>query len=283
MPMKKIKALIFSLLAALVLTGCCVPHQWSEPGCAQSQYCLKCGRESGYMKDHVWLPADCTQPRRCADCGLASSVPLGHRVENGVCLNCGERLQNELPEFEKYSIAINLRQDEVLPFTTATETDPQLFTTGEIALGGFGLIPPDEQHPEKEGYEWCYVLINASFYDENARAGGVSLGAVCEDYYNITLCGSTEHTDGEGMKVHSVIVDGEELRLRYRRQGGWSGWQENGNGRRENLYTSLWEIQRPKGYDGVVLGLCSSYVNRPEGSYINEVYDENAFFLFRLG
>ena len=281
--MKKYVSLILIMLFAVLVSGCCLRHQWTEADCSPSQYCLNCGKESGYVIEHSWQEADCLQPRHCVACGLTEGGALGHSVEQGWCTRCGERLYSYTADFEMYGIGINMQPDTVYTFSTGTKKDPAAITTGEIRLSGFGLIPEDQAHPAREGYEWCYVMINATFYDEAARLNGVTVMADLEDYYNIALRGSTAHTDAEGMKVHSVMVNDQEMRVRYRRSGSWSGWQTGGSGRRENVYTSVWEIQRPQGYDGIVVGLHSSYVNWPEGQYIHQVYSPESFRLFRLG
>ena len=280
--MKRIIATAICLLFALSLVGCCLHHQWSEPSCAQAQYCLVCGEESELVAEHNWLEAECSLSMRCSDCGLAQGEPLGHRVQNGVCLVCGERLYSELSDFERYGIICDLQPDALYSFTTGTANASGDSTVGEIRLGAFGPIEPDQTHPARTGYEWVYVIINAVFYDDNARSSGVGLMAVCEDYHNIDLRGCTEFTDADGMKVYSVMDDGEEKQLRYKRISNWSGWYKSDTGRRENLYTSLWEIERPTGYDGVVVGLYSSHIQWQQGQFLHQVYSQPDFYLFRL-
>lgn len=281
--MKKIISILLSVAAALSLAGCCLRHEWSAPSCVAVQYCLNCGLKTDYLMEHQWQDADCSQPQRCAGCGMSRGSALGHVVEKAVCTVCSMQLYGDAADFEKYNIITDLQPDAVYSFSTGCMNEPALGTTGEIFLGGFGPIPTDESHPAREGYEWHYVTINAVFHDDNARDFGVTVMADCEDYYNIALRGSTQREEADGVKSYTVMKDGQEMEVRYKRYGTWSGWYKADSGRRENLYSSVWEIERPTGYDGVVVGLHSSYVNWESGKYLYDVYDQSDFYLFRLG
>lgn len=281
--MKKLLSLSFIICLCLALSACCVRHDWAAGDCSHEGYCLNCGERNGVKGDHNWIEADCTNPRRCTVCGYFEGAALGHDSEKGICFVCGETLYSDWSDFEEYGIITDLQADTLYAFTTGTKYEPGTTTAGEIILGGFGPIGNDESHPAREGYEWHYVIINAVFFDENARKNGVAVKALCEDYYNILLRGSTERSEENGLKAYSVMVDGEEKEVRYRRSSNWSGWYKSESRRRENLYTVVWEIERPVGYDGVVVGLCSSLVDWPQGQYINQVYSQQDFFLFRLG
>lgn len=273
---------ILCIGAAFLLAGCCREHVWSEVDCEEKAYCVQCGKEAEQALGHSWVEADCRNPRHCERCGLKDGFPLGHQAEGTVCLRCGEQMYDELSDFETYNIVTDLKAEAAYAFTTGTKNEPEQLTTGEIRLLDYGPIAPDDGHPAREGYEWQYVRLTVRFFDDAARSAGVTVMAVCEDYHNIVLRGSTQRQNAEGLTVYTVCHEGQEKELCYRRTGHWSGWHRKEEGGRENVYTSLWEIQRPLGYDGVVVGLYNSTADWPEGSYLFEIYKQPDFFFFRL-
>lgn len=298
------KKLIFAILCiALVLSGCCIKHEWSGATCTEPSVCLKCGATGEGGLGHDWQ-ADagvliCSRCGAIDDSEERAALGLPERpAETPVqpeVVSTPEPAFTAQPEtektpaaekeragFEKYGIVTNMAFSEVYPFTTATRDDPSLLTTGNIAVTAFGILPEDSTHAHRDGYQWRYVIMQATFYDSNAKKNGVKVMALCEDYYDIILCGSSQRLDQEGYTAFTVISNGQEAECRYKRTGKWSEWYNGSGGRREIIYSSLWEIQIPDGYDGVVVGLYSSAVDWQEGAYINEVYSSDDFKLFRI-
>lgn len=107
--MKKRMILITAALAALVLlSGCCMSHQWREAGCEAPKTCEKCGKTEGEAlghdwktacetpetcarcgqtrgeaPGHSWVDATCVEAKHCSVCGTEDGVALGHRIEAG--------------------------------------------------------------------------------------------------------------------------------------------------------------------------------------------------------
>ncbi len=283
--MKKISVFILLISALLCLNGCCIVHQWTEASCTEASYCLNCGETRGEAAGHDWQ-AD-AGILICSRCGavddseeraaLGKSVPTAAVTQESTVQNAERKA-----DFEEYGIEPNMAYNEVYPFTTKTGEMSALSTTGELSVTDFGVLPADSAHPAREGYEWRYVIMQATFFDDNAHKNGVKVMALCEDFYDLTRRGTTERLDADGYTAYTVICGDEEKECRYKRTGAWSDWYTSDSGRREIIYSCLWEIEIPDGYDGTVVGLYSSGVDWPEGAYINEVYSPDSFRLFRI-
>lgn len=186
------------------------------------------------------------------------------------------------PDFERFGIVPDMKYKEIYPFTTNTRDMSALSTTGDVSVTEYGILPEDKEHCKREGYHWCYVLMQSIFADENARKNGVKVMALCEDYYNTRLRGTSQRLDADGFNAYTVIFNGEEMECRYKRTGVWSDWSTDENGRRHIMYSCMWELEIPEGYDGTVVGLYSSGVDWVDGAYIEEVYSPENFRLFRV-
>lgn len=108
--MKRLLAIFLAItLAAGMLAGCCMRHEWMRADCESPKTCLRCGKtegeplghiwqegdctharrcevcgvEQGEAPGHSWLEADCVEPRRCQVCDAREGKPLGHRVDSG--------------------------------------------------------------------------------------------------------------------------------------------------------------------------------------------------------
>jgi len=85
--MKKIaKLILFSLLVCLILSGCCLSHEWTEASCEAPKTCTKCDKTEGEALGHEsgnWVNAynimDCTltKEERCHRCGLVLNSESG--------------------------------------------------------------------------------------------------------------------------------------------------------------------------------------------------------------
>ena len=292
--MKKLFIFLSLTVAALIISGCCIVHDWTEPSCTEASYCAKCGKIRGEALGHDWQ-AD-AGILICSRCGAvddseeraylgitdetdATEQVTSTKTDTETAQNTNA---NAEADFEKYGITTDMAYNELQTFATRTRDMPALSTEGELAVTDFGVLPTDSAHPARDGYSWRYVIMQATFYDDNARKNGVKVMALCEDYYNIALRGATQRLDADGYNAYTVLVNGEEMECRYKRTGTWSDWYTDDTGRREILYSCLWEIEIPGGYDGTVVGLYSSAVDWPEGEYLNEVYSPEAFKLFRI-
>ncbi|MBE5852651.1 MAG: hypothetical protein E7299_06835 [Lachnospiraceae bacterium] len=92
--MKK-KYITIILLSTLILSGCCLKHDYSEPTCTQPATCTKCGETEGETLPHTWMEANCTEAKHCSVCNQTEGEKLAHKfseptcTEDAKCLTCG--------------------------------------------------------------------------------------------------------------------------------------------------------------------------------------------------
>lgn len=80
--MKKSLLIILSIILLLVLSGCCLSHEWADATCTAPKTCTKCGKTEGDVAGHTWKDATCTEPKRCETCLETEGSSLGHSFGN---------------------------------------------------------------------------------------------------------------------------------------------------------------------------------------------------------
>ena len=63
-------------------------HDLSGVTCTEAGVCPRCGKTTEPL-GHDWVEATCTLPKTCRRCGLTEGEAPGHRMEDGVCTQCG--------------------------------------------------------------------------------------------------------------------------------------------------------------------------------------------------
>lgn len=92
---KKLIIICCTLFAAMLMTGCCLKHDWEDATCKEPQTCSKCGKTQGDKLDHEWIAATCEAPKTCELCGKTKGDALEHEwlaatcEEPMTCANCG--------------------------------------------------------------------------------------------------------------------------------------------------------------------------------------------------
>lgn len=81
----KIKLLWLVLAAALVLSGCCISHEWVDADCVNPKTCAKCEETEGAALGHSWKDATCEVAKTCAVCGATEGGALGHSWADATC------------------------------------------------------------------------------------------------------------------------------------------------------------------------------------------------------
>ena len=93
---KRIALILLALAFSLVLSGCCLKHNWAPATCTEPETCEKCGKTRGEALGHDWQEACCTEPETCVRCGETRGEALGHEwqdascTEPETCTRCGE-------------------------------------------------------------------------------------------------------------------------------------------------------------------------------------------------
>ena len=83
-------------ITCILLTGCCLTHDWQEATCTTPMTCAKCEKTKGEALGHTWQEATCTTPKTCSVCGETEGEALGHTWQEATCTTpktcsvCGE-------------------------------------------------------------------------------------------------------------------------------------------------------------------------------------------------
>lgn len=76
--MRKKIILSLSLVLCIVLSGCCLSHEWQTASCTAPKTCVKCQKTEGEPLEHTWEDATCESAKTCQVCGTIEGDPLGH-------------------------------------------------------------------------------------------------------------------------------------------------------------------------------------------------------------
>ena len=91
------------MLLVLVMTGCCLSHDWQAATCDAPKTCAKCGETEGEKLEHTWVEATCDAPKTCSVCGATEGEKLEHVWSEPTCAHsqscevCGVHGKGALP------------------------------------------------------------------------------------------------------------------------------------------------------------------------------------------
>ena len=172
------KAILLSAFAlSLLLSGCCLQHEWVPATCTQPQTCAKCGETQGNALGHSWADATCTQPQTCTVCGETQGDALGHSVsdwsvvteascsaegaEEGVCTVCGEKIDRAIPKLAHTPGEWVITKEAT--FSDSGERCQSCTVCGEVLETESYDLTPEEKE------DWFKADCTAYSYDELAR------------------------------------------------------------------------------------------------------------------
>ena len=102
--MKKITVLL--LMLSLLLSGCCLQHDWVDATCNDPKICSKCEETEGEALGHDWVEANCVEHERCIRCEATKGEALGHTAAEwkavsdstmaAHCDVCGREVEQDL-------------------------------------------------------------------------------------------------------------------------------------------------------------------------------------------
>ena len=81
----KIKLLCLALATILLLSGCCLSHEWVDADCVNPKICAKCEETEGEALGHSWKDATCEVAKTCTVCGATEGKALGHSWVEATC------------------------------------------------------------------------------------------------------------------------------------------------------------------------------------------------------
>ena len=83
--MRKKLSFTILLIYCLLLSGCCLVHDWKDATCDKPVTCSKCGEVQGEALGHKFEEATCVLPKTCSVCGATEGEPLGHTMMLATC------------------------------------------------------------------------------------------------------------------------------------------------------------------------------------------------------
>ena len=270
-------------LTTLLLTGCCMSHDWQDATCTEPKTCVKCGKTEGEALGHTWVDATCTEPKTCSVCGATEGEALGHTWVDATCTEpktcsvcgategealghtlteanyqqastctvCGETVGDPLQAyFEEHELTEYLVElDKEYDYITMCNDNTSCTTIGKVIFSNYRTYTSDDIHPEKEGYEWKSVDFSILYSDANAQAYGMSIGMYADDYYNDVIFFDERTINYYGVDYTDIVLTADNTNK-------FSGWKND-----ENTYTGTISVSVPCGYDGVILTFANDQIS----------------------
>ncbi len=209
---------IMMICFAVMLSGCCLIHNWEAATCTTAKTCIKCGETEGDMLGHIWNQATCEKPKTCSTCGEEEGEPLGHQwleatcaapktcstcgetegdtpahdlseanyQQASICKVCGTSVGEPLQaDFEKYGMVCETQYDVPYAYTTHCVDNKDYIATGTVVFSNPRVFESDAMHEAEEGYEWR--AVNVTFECSEVCVERYSWDArwCTADYYNI--------------------------------------------------------------------------------------------------
>lgn len=319
---KKILYGISTLVVCIMLTGCCVSHEWKEATCTEPKTCSKCGKTEGEPLGHTWVDATCAAPKtcsvcgetegnalehtwidatcaeakHCSVCGETEGAPLEHTLteanyqQAATCEVCGETVGEPLQaDFEKYKLTDYIVQsDQEYDYKTWCSRNSPNTTIGKVKFSNYHTFDSDETHPAQEGYNWKSVDVILSFGDKNAWDYGIGFSTCNEDYYDIVKHDDTiQDTDDKStFTVNWNGIDYTECCMIIT-PPEWSDWTDNKDaayGDWEKITTAKLNVATlvPVDYDGFVYGVHNSALDYQHINELADQADHEDLILFRM-
>lgn len=298
---KYFTSVLFIIISLVILSGCCIKHDWTEATCTEPKKCLNCGATEGEPLGHDWKDADCDHPKRCMRCEETYGEELGHKWVEATCENkkycavCGYEIGDYADHIwldatcqrPKKCVVCGLREGGTLNhvWVSASYDSPRYCST-------CGMFEGTELEPafEKRGYEfniekntvWDYTTI--AYADESEVSGTAEI-IDYRKYYSDRVHEGKEGYEWREVTVEYKLPKGAKVMWGY--TDTYSGLEEYAkthyityeNGQREPVrateaYEYEWEteelcvshgniaVQVPEGYKNLVFYVCSGdYAN----------------------
>lgn len=254
-------------------------HTWVEATCAEPKTCSVCGETEGETIAHTWIDATCAEAKHCSVCGEIEGKPLEHILteanyqQAATCEVCGKTVGEPLEAyFEKYGLTCDAELDTTYTVAVPCKNNHEYTTEEKISFSEYDVFEFDDEHEEKEGYEWRAVTITYIYDDENANKYGYEgYNWHILDYYDEAW----NDTDTDVINYNGIDYPEWE----FDREVMQNGWDNNIHTAQERLY-----FHTAKEYDGfviVLLPLDGKWSNSPEGTPTYARIDEGAI-AFRL-
>jgi len=200
---KRLLTVVLFVTMAIMMTGCCLSHEWKDATCTEPKTCSKCQEVEGEALGHTWTEATCTEAKACSVCGVTEGEALGHTLteatyqQPATCSVCGEtegdvlpptasaediaELQAKVNAFaETYNTAEHPEViDELAHFIAGGETDEDGDKLVQVYTDAY-----HERYGRDYDWVWCAGAIPMAFFN-NVNEGLVGEWTF-DEYMNTT-------------------------------------------------------------------------------------------------
>lgn len=246
--MKKIVFIVLATaLVTALLTGCGHNHIWAEASCSAPKTCTNCGETEGELLSHSWTDATCANPKTCTVCKTQEGDALEHKLTNAnyqtsaVCSVCGASVGEPTPAiFAEKGLAL-MSEGVEYDYNSITHDNASIALLGKVSVSDYRVVPSDDTHEARDGYEWQIASLNYTFISEDVSRYGYNFSAKAMDYY---LGIATKNADNKTI----INFNGVE----YERNTQYAELQNDKKGNEAHVILEV-AVQVPVDYDGVVL------------------------------
>lgn len=279
----KFKIIVALLTLVLTLSGCGHEHVWTPADCTTPSTCSECGEIEGEALGHSFTEADCTNPKTCSACGITEGEALGHTLTEATfqsaptCTACSEAIGEPLtPDFVTYGIKTDMEIGKTYDYNTKTPDGVQ-DVKGTVTISNYEVIDSNDEFEALDGYKWHLTTLTVEVNDSVGIYNGFTIDYNVNDYYDIKgFKDNADHSDPVRSK-YTVNFNGEDTAVYMSQTGDFVRNPDN-----SVTFTFLFAVQKPIGYDGIVIGMNSGAIDARVNNYINDVYVPEYFNLFRL-
>lgn len=187
---KKISFLTI-LLCMMVLSGCCLAHDWKDATCTEPRTCKVCGETEGEPLGHTWLDATCKLPKTCEVCLETEGEPLGHVWRAATCQSlrtctvCGET-EGDYADHDWVGATCLKPMHCLVCGITEGVTKPHVWVSANYNSSRYcsecGIVEGDSLVPafEKRNYQFTIEKGTTWEYNTIANADNSSVKATAE-------------------------------------------------------------------------------------------------------
>ncbi len=257
---KRVRVACVLITTMLIMTGCCLSHEWEEATCVTPKTCVKCGKIEGKTIEHIWIDATCSEAKHCSMCDLTEGEPLEHNLveanyqQGSRCTVCGTEVGEPLQaDFEKYGFECFAELGETYDLNTQCNQDINYPTTGKITFTPVEGDKIDREYEELEGYEWQVVVVTLAYTDEIVKELGCTAPSLATDYYNITAFDDSYNEDTDTWSVNYNGQEYTECKVEY--ESLYNSWTYLGT----RTLIMRYSARVPIGYDGIVINYFDRY------------------------
>lgn len=246
----------------VLMSGCCMSHDWQEATCTVAKKCTKCEETEGEALEHTWIEATCSVPKTCSICKKTEGEKSEHNLSKANyqqasnCQVCGETVGEPLQaELENSGIANSAVLDRTYDFEMPCDDDLDETTVTKVSFTNYQTFISDDTHSEKDGYEWKTLDINIVVGDPNGLKYGFMVDYYYEDYYY--------NCDDNEWEKFTVNFNDVDYPCEFYVENGTNGWEKKEQYGWKETMTVLYRIHvlLPEEYDGFIFGLYDSHSN----------------------